>query len=392
MGAILQIAFYEIVHITKDKILFLLLFIAPVTYTTLFGLVYSAGIIKEVPLGIVDLDQSKLSQEVITAFSNTQSFKKVDQIVTLAQLEEGMKTGVVRAGIIIPEDFSQQIAEHRQAEIKVVYDASNLIWGYNIRKNALEVINQYSAQYTAGYLAGLGLTQPEILKVLNAVSCTSEIWFNPTYNYNNFLLMGLVMMIIHQLGLLSISLTVTREKERRSWLQYLSSPVSRSAIFWGKSLPYMIINFFNYALLLWLTVEFFTVKIEGSIVILIILGLLYSLIITAAGFCISVLAPNSLQATRYLMLLSVPFFMVAGYTWPDTHMPTFLNDLADLLPSTWMTNGFRQLTLKNLGWMELKPTLLTLMVMAAAAVSLAWRLAKQPYTKTPPVPERSFYS
>ena len=390
MREILQIAIYELIHVVKDKVLFALIFLGPVAYAVLFCLVYGAALINEVPLGIVNLDGSTLSREVATAFSNTHHFQVIEEIESFQQLEEGMRNGTVRAGVVIPEEFSQRVVEHRLTEVKVVYDASNLLWGYNTRKYALEVINQFSVHYAAGYLAGLGYTQAEIAKILDSIACTSEIWYNPTFNYNNFLFMGIIIIIIHQLGLLSSALTITREKERNCWLQYLCSPISRTKIFLGKSLLYFIVNFFNYSLLLWLTAEFLQLKIEGSIALLICLGLLISLIITGLGFCVSVLAPNSLQATRYLMLLSVPLFMLSGFTWPKSHMPALLNGLADLIPFTWMVNSFRQLNLKNLGWVDLGPALLVLGVMAVGSIGAGWWLAKQPYRRKPyPIPTKS---
>ncbi len=100
----------------------------------------------------------------------------------------------------------------------------------------------------------------------------------------------------------------------------------------GKALPYFIAGFFNYGLLLWFAARFVHVKIWGSLPLILLLGLLYDVIITSFGFFLSTQAPNSLQVTRYLMLLSVPLFLISGYTWPGTHIPAALNALAWMLP------------------------------------------------------------
>lgn len=376
MKQILNIAYYEVRHIFKDPILFLIVFIAPLAYAALFGVIYYSAVLTDIPVGVVDQDNSRLSREVVEAFSHDPAFKLVPSIDSYSQLKQGMQEGTIRAGIVIPEDFEAKLSQHRQTELLTIYDGSNLIWGYNTRKDMLEVVNQFSSQFTAEYLAGISLNDNEIKNVMDTVSLKMEVWYNPTYSYLTFIFMGLIMMIIHQLGLLSAGLTVTREKERNTWIQYLSAPVSRMRIVIGKCLPYLIMNFFNYTLLLWVSACLVNVKIEGDLACIILLGLVYDIIITFIGFFISVHAPNSLQVTRYLMLLSVPFFMLAGYTWPARSIPQVLNAIADLLPSTWMANGFRLATVKNYGMAEMMPTFAVMLIMAAVAVALAFTFRK----------------
>ncbi|MGI5921547.1 MAG: ABC transporter permease [Syntrophomonadaceae bacterium] len=371
MKKILNIAYYEVRHILKDPILFLMVFVVPLFYAVLFGIVYCAGILTDIPMAIVDQDNTVLSREIADAFASSPQFKIVDGVNTYDQLVEGMNKGTVRTGVVIPADLEKKVTEHRGAEILTVYDSSNLVYGYNIRKYALEILNQFNANHTARYLNGLGLSRGEITAVMNAVSSTTEVWYNPTFSYINFLFMGLMLMVIHQIGFLSVSMTVIREKERGSWINYLSAPLSRVTIMAGKCLPYFITNFFNYLLLIWFSAAFVQAKIEGNVLFILILGLLFDVIITAVGFFISVKASSSLQVTRYLMLLSVPFFFISGYTWPASHIPGFLNGIARLLPYTWMAEGFRQATIKSAALPELFPGFLALSLMAAAALLLA---------------------
>jgi ABC-2 type transport system permease protein len=368
---ILNIAHYEVVHIFKDLILFLIVFAAPLLYAALFGMIYISGTLQHVPLGIVDLDHSAESRAVVSAFENAANFQVIPEVNTYAGLEEGMKNGAVRAGVVIPKDYSQKLSQHQLTQILTVYDSSNLIYGYNTRKYFQTVLNTFSAEHTAAYLGGLGMTKQEITNVMDAVSFRMQVWYNPTFSYVTFLFMGLVIMILHQIGLLSIGLTVTREKERNSWIQFLCAAVPQWKIFLGKALPYFIANFFNYGLLLWISARFVNVKIGGSLALILLLGLLFNVILVSLGFIISLYAPNSLQVTRYLMLLSVPLFVISGYTWPATHIPMVLNGLARLMPYTWMAEGFRLATVKGLGFDYLSTTILVMTIMAAITTCFA---------------------
>ncbi|WP_421071757.1 ABC transporter permease [Pelotomaculum propionicicum] len=369
------------VHIFKDKILLLLIFFVPLFYAFLCGAVYSQGILTGIPLAVVDLDNSGLSREVIKSFENSPRFTVVRDITTYPLMEEGMKQSVIRAGVVIPENFEKEVAQSRGAEILTVYDGSNLIWGYNIRKYTLEVVNQFSTGRAAAYMAGLGLSGKEITNVLDTISANTEVWYNPTFSYASYMLFGLIMLVIHQICLLSTSLTVTREKEKNCWIQFLCSPLPAWKIFLGKSLPYFLTGFLNYGLLIWFINRFMYLKVEGSVPLIMFLGLLYTVIITCAGFYISFKSRNSLQATRYIMLLSVPFLMISGYTWPPTHIPTVINNFASLLPFTWMAEGLRNIAVKNLGAGQLIPVITALSLMSAAAVLLAASFSKR---KKPP--------
>ncbi|WP_434511237.1 ABC transporter permease [Desulfitobacterium sp. AusDCA] len=382
MKQILTIAHYEVVHIFKDRILFLMVFLIPLLYALVFGMIYVSGTLQHVPLGIVDLSHSEESRSVVEVFENTPNFQVIPSIQTYADLEAGMKNGTVRAGIVIPEDYAQKLAQHQLTQILTVYDGSNLIYGYNTRKYLQQELNTFSTNHTAAYLSGLGMTKHEITNVMDTVSFRLQVWYNPTFSYATFIFIGLVIMILHQIGLLGIGLTVTREKERNSWIQFLCTDIPSWKIFLGKILPYFVINIFNYGLLLWIAARFIDVKIEGSLGVILLLGFLFNVILVSLGFVISLYAPNSLQVTRYLMLLSVPLFVLSGLTWPSTHIPKFLNALAQVVPYTWMANGIRQATVKSLGLADLRITVMVMTVMAAAITFFALTFTKR---RNPPV-------
>ncbi|WP_407306918.1 ABC transporter permease [Desulfosporosinus sp. SB140] len=377
MKQILNIAHYEIVHILKERVLLLMIFIVPLLYASLFGLVYVSSILQHVPLGIVDLDHSQESRAVVSAFENTPNFQVIPEVATYAGLEAGMKNGTVRAGVVIPEDYSQKLSQHQLTQILTIYDGSNLIYGFNTRKYFQQVLNTFSADHTAAYLSGLGMTKQEITNVMDTVSFSMEVWYNPTFSYATFIFMGLALMIFQQIGLLGIGLTVTREKEQNSWIQFLSAPVPQWKIFSGKALPYFIANFFNYGLLMWIAARFVNAKIEGSVALILLLGLLFDLIVVSLGFIVSVYVPNSLLVTRYLMLISIPIFVASGYSWPSTHIPAVINWLARLMPYTWMAESFRLATVKNLGFDYIVDKVMVLIVMAAVSSFFALTFSKR---------------
>lgn len=376
MNRILKIAYYEIIHILKDPIVTLIVFLVPTMYAFLFGWVYMAGTLNNIPVAVVDQDRSVLSRELITSFSNTNHFNVLQSMDSYEEFEQLMKKGEIRGGIIIPPDFSEKITAKQGSSVLTIYDASNLVWGYNIRKNALLGITQFRVKYLAQYLAGLGYTKTEIANIADAVSCTTNTWYNPTYTYINFLYMGIIFMVIHQIGLLGVTLTVNREKEANTWIQYISSSISKFHLVLGKCLPYWIMNFCNFALLLFISNYFIGAKIEGTIPVILLLGFLYITTITFLGFFISLCTPNSLQVSRYLILISIPLFLMSGYTWPAYLIPDSINFIARLSPFTWMAEAFRAATLKNVSLSIIRPHIMVLTIMTVISIILAFCFRK----------------
>lgn len=377
LGQILSIAYYELLQVFRKKILFLMVFIVPVFYAVLLGSAYVTGVLTDIPVGVVDLDNSPLSREVADAFANSPKFSVKEHLATYEQLGKSMEAGRVRAGVVIPEGFEADALLNRGTEVLTVYDASNLIWGYNTRKNALEVINKFNVDRAAAYLIGIGMDENAIADTLDTVSTNFEIWYNPTLSYATFICLGLMLMIIHQIGLLVTAISVTREKEQNSWLNYLASPVPSWRIFLGKTMPYLIINIFSYSVLLLMSAQLFGVKIVGRTSLLVLLGIVYNLVIAGAGFLISVYARDSLQVTRYLMLLSTPFFLISGFTWPNLYIPDWVRFIARLTPFSPMAECMRRVTVKNLGFSYIREDFIALCIMAVLALLLGAGFSKR---------------
>jgi ABC-2 type transport system permease protein len=376
MKAMLSIANYEVRHIMKDRVAFAIVFLVPFLLACLFGAVYFSAMVTDVPFAIVDMDNSLASREIVDFFGTGEHFKVNPQIDAYDELEQAMREGRIRGGIVIPENFSKKLSKGQSTEVLAVYDASNLIWGYNIRKFAYEGIDEYNRQYAHKYLMGTGMHSDQAKEVLNLVRCNMSIWYNPTFSYINFLFMGVIFMLLHQLGLLGVTLTIPREKEGNTWIHYLASPLEHWQIVFGKCLPYIIVLLFNYALLLWFSHSVIHAKIEGSVALILLLGFLYTLAIVFLGFFISLHAPNSLQISRYLILLSIPLFMISGYTWPAYRIPTVVTLLARLSPFTWMVEAFREVTVKNLGFYDIIPNVAAMSILVIICLALAFTFRK----------------
>ncbi|HWP95331.1 MAG TPA: ABC transporter permease [Syntrophomonadaceae bacterium] len=397
MKRMLGIAHYETLYIFKSRVLCFMVFLVPALYALFFGLVYYNGLISNIPMAVVDQDHSALSRELIQSFRNQPYFRIVDDVNSYDGMKTAMRDGRVRAGIVIPQDFAKLVHQGQHTQIITAYDASNLIWGFNIRRMANEVINIFNQQHVAEYLIQSGMSPGEVASVTNILDCNLVPWYNFNYSYTTFIFIGIMMLVIHQVGLFSISLTVTREKEKNSWIQFLAAPIPAWQLVTGKCLPYFLANFLNYTVLLVICGTLARVSLQGQVALVIALGLLYDVIITLLGFLISLYVTDSLQATRYLMMISFPLFFLSGLTWPQLYMPISLVWLGRLLPSTWMMTAARMVNVKGLGWSYMGGTFLVMSAMAAVLAVLVLNFPHQRRIHArhvypgPPFPDKEYH-
>ena len=377
MKNFLTIAYYECLAIFHKPILACMVFAVPVFYSCLFGLCYFHPIITDIPAAVVDEDQSDLSRRIAEAYRNSPAFDVRDDITTYTSMEAAMRDGRIRTGIVIQKNLAQKIGREQSSKVLAVYDASNLIWGYNIRKNLRNVVYDFNEHWISEKVSLMGFDRYQKEQLINPVSYNLEVWYNPTYSYANFMLYGLFLMVIHQISLLCSALIITRERESRSWIQFQTAPLSRFTIMLGKCFPYILVFFFHYLLLLHIGITFFHMTFSGSVFWLLLLGIIYVSLMVMLGYVLSYFLPNSLQATRFIMLLSVPFVMMSGMIWPPTHIPAFINHLAQCLPFTHAQKMMRILAQKNGGWEQFSSCILILLLMLALTLIIFMLFCKK---------------
>lgn len=371
MRRIFSIAYYECLAILRTPILLIMVVFTPVLYGCIFGAVYFHPIITNIPTAIVDQDHSDLSRQIADAYRHSPAFAVREDITEYSDLEAAMRDGRIRAGIIIEKDLQNRVEKHEACKVLAVYDASNLVWGYNIRKNVRTVVSEFNTWWVTQKVGEMGFDRYEQEQLISPLSYNVEVWYNPTYSYANFMLYGLFLMILHQIGLMSVALSIPREREKNTWIHFQTAGITRGAIMAGKCLPYFMIFMLQYLLLLIFGVKFFHLAYYGTSTFwLLAFGVLYVTLLLFIGYTISYWLPNSLQATRFIMLVSVPFIMMSGMIWPPTHIPKGLNWLASLLPFTHAQKFIRIFAQKNGGWEQFGDCILVLCGMLAVTVAI----------------------
>lgn len=339
----------EWMYIFRNPKMMAILFLVPILYTLLFGYAYSGNQLKEVNTVVIDHDQSQLSRQIIQAFQESETFQITGYMQSEQELKDALAIGDVKVGLVIPENFYGKLLKGEDTPIMTMIDGSNLIVTNVTTRAANTIISTFSYGASQGKLLQQGLQDEEINSTFFQIPYRARILYNPTSNYSQFLVYGLVGAILQQVLFLGVSLTITREKENGTWTTFSTWKYTPWRLAIAKTAPYFIINLFNTLTTLFICLYLFRLPLEGEIFPLFSLSCSFSFAVLGIGYLASLFAKTQLTATQVTMLVAVPSFVLSGYTWPLEGMTDFLAGLSQVLPLTHYLEGFRHVLIKGNG-------------------------------------------
>lgn len=354
-------------YILKNRRLLFILLGVPLLYITLFGVLYSEHVIDHISLGVLDMDNTSLSRSVVTAFTASERFRYTIRLDSQKSMEEAMEKGEIMAAVVIPPDFTKNIKRGEDSQVMVVVNGANMIIGNAVTTAASEILQTLSAGTLLNKLEAGGLPPQMAAKFVQPISFRLRVWYNPTFNYTNFLLLGLTATAVQQVALLYMAVSMVREKEQGTLGEIRGRCSSALAVLAGKILPYFVINLVTLNLLLAEGACLFQIPFRGSYFYLLLLTVAFLACILSLGILVSTVCRNELEATQVAMLLAVPSFLFSGYTWPLMAMPPVAKAIARLLPLTYYADNVRKIFLMDVSLSTILPDL---MVLAGVALVL----------------------
>jgi len=338
MLAIMALEFRSLLKERRGTIA--VLFGVPVVYTLLFGLLYSANIIKNIPLVICDQDQTAVSRALVQAFADSERYDIVGQVVTLEDMERYMRNNAAMAAVVIPPQFSRDIKLSRAATVLIEINAANLMFANNVLSSCQEIVQTFSAAAAQKLLEGINQPPDQALRTAAPVRISVRITDNPTVAYSNFILPGLSINGL-QIAIYLVSCTLLTTE----YAALLRRELPVWAIIFGKLAPCWLLAVLSYLLSIGLLVACFGVPFRGSPAHLLLVGGAFSFAITAFGLFISSLTPNVLFVIPNAALYIMSSFLCSGYSWPLFAMNDFGRSYAALLPITYAAATVRDIML-----------------------------------------------
>lgn len=331
----------EFKRIFSNGVLLAIFFGAPIGYGILFGYVYKQAKVVDLPIVIIDQDQSPISDKIIDAFSDNEALLVKDVRAISGNIKEEMPKEQYVAIITLPERFEADVLQKKHPEIKIDLNMANILNANVASTNIQTVLLTLNAGIEIEGLKKQGMHQNQAMQSYEPFKISYNKMYNSTGSYDTFMLPGLLGAIMQQVIFLAMALVFARDFEDNYFHDLVD--VNKWSIYHIvlKSVPFLLL-----IPIMWIAVgqilSFFRIDFIMNSATL-ILVILLSLASMAIGMLFSIAIPSQLKATELLMVISTPAFVLSGFTWPTQAMPNFITEVAQYIPLTQFLNGFRKI-------------------------------------------------
>lgn len=354
----------------NNKVLRLLFIGAPILYGVLIGAVYQKGKITDLPIIVVDQDRSPMSSKFINMLQETESIEVVAVLSSLSGAKDKAIDEEATVIVDIPRSFTSDIQQNKLPEITLFVDASNTLTS----NTALMAVNGVAMTLKAGIQVESQLKKgvPEYVAAQNYEPFKTTIIKQSirSGNYLFFMLPGVLLTVFQQVLLLGLALTFASEYENgtfRELARKMPNPLGMLAV---KIIPYIIMSV-GILLLYWGFSKYYNMVIGGAFWAFTLSTFFFILAVCGIGVLVSIVLPNQLKATEVLMVVATPSFILSGFTWPLSQMPTWVQYIADLIPLTHYLKTFRLLYLNHAGVSHIYGPILSMGVIALVCLILS---------------------
>lgn len=355
----------EFIQIRRDYRSLGMAIAIPILLLMLFGYALTWDV-DNVPLAVWDQSKTQASRDLLRDFSNSPYFKVIGYYDNYTELEKEINKNQALLALVIPKNFSQLLRANRTAPLQAILDGSDsntasIALGYI--ESIIFVANQ---NFIAAALARDGTTYTTSLEL------RPRVWFNEALKSKNFIIPGLVAVIMMVIAALLTSGTVSREWERGTMEQLISTPMKGSELILGKFIPYFVIGLFDVLIAVVMGQFMFHVPLRGSVVLLFTLSALFLVGTLCWGLLISVTNKNQFMASQVAFLTTfLPSFLLSGFAFPIDNMPKIIALTSYLVPARYFVTILRGIYLKGVGMRVLWGEVLLLALFALLVAGLA---------------------
>lgn len=338
----------EWLHIIRDPRTLMLVIIMPVMMLVLMGYAV-ANDVEDIPLAVADLSHTDASRLLVDKYTASGFFMVTHAVQSEDEILELLDSGTVKAGLFIPEDFGRELNTGGTGAIQFYIDGSNPSVAQTAQL-AAETISQATSQdiliqrlERAG--AGMRISLP--------VDARVRYLYNPDLRRMNFMIPGLVAVILQIQTLLLTAFAIVREREQGTLEQLIVTPLRSWELMLGKIVPFVLVAFLNVAMTVAVGAILFGVKVAGSTLLLAVLSLVFLLGSLGLGVLISTISKTQMQAMYMASFIMLPSFILAGLLFPRENMPWLAYYTGYLLPVTYFLEIVRGIMLKGVGFFTL---------------------------------------
>jgi drug efflux transport system permease protein len=358
----------EFIHVLRDPRSLGMGIAIPMIMLLLFGYALTLDV-DNVPLVIWDQNPSQASREFVSRFLGSRYFSLQGTMDRYSEIEKAIDSRRALVSLIIPPDFSSRLTSGHGATVQMIVDGSD--------SNTATIAMGYAEVITAAYSQQIALQTVQRLggsPIPAPIDFRPRVWFNADLESRNYIIPGLIAVIMMVIAALLTSLTVAREWETGTMEQLISTPVKAPELVLGKLLPYFAIGLFDVLLAVLMGEFLFRVPLRGSVALIFGQAAVFLIGTLSLGMLISIVAKNQLLASQVAMVLTfLPAFLLSGFAYPIRSMPKVLQGITYLIPAKYFVTLLKGIYLKGVGPRILFVEGLFLALFAVIMITLANR-------------------
>lgn len=335
----------EVLHIRRDPRSLAMGIAIPMLLLVLFGYALTLDV-DDVPLVVWDQSETPASRELIAGFQGSRYFSlRSSYASSYAEIERAIDLGEALMAIVVPPALGRETGTGTVPVVQMLVDGSDsntaaLAIGYGE-----SVVRRWSQEVALARLQRRGGRSMEL-----PLEVRPRVWFNADLESKNYIIPGLIAVIMMVIAALLTSLTVAREWETGTMEQVISTPLKGPELILGKFLPYFGIGLLDVLLAVLMGAFVFAVPLRGSVTLLFVLAAVFLTGTLALGLAISIVTRGQLLASQLAMVLTfLPAFMLSGFMYNIDNMPRAIRAVTYLVPARYFVTLLKGIYLKGIG-------------------------------------------
>lgn len=364
----------EFQQLRRDRRILPIVFISPIFQLLILG--YAADLdVRDIPAVVCDLDHSAESRELLNEFFASGYFQAASYVENNEQLEVRLKDGKATIGIVIPQDFGRKLAADAGPPLQLFADGSESSLAVIAFNYASIIVDRYSSRYLFDRLGDLPFSLKPVQPDLKI-----RIWYNPELKSRNFMVPGILAMLLMVMTMMLTSLAIVKEKEVGTLEQLIVTPIRPIQLVVGKLIPFILIGAVDIALVILVARLLFGIVIAGSLFLLFALSGVFLISTLGLGLLVSTVSRTQQQAMMTsVFFVMLPMIILSGFVFPIENMPRLIQYATLLSPLRYYFLIVRGIFLKGAGMAELWDETLILfgigvLILAVSALRFRKRL------------------
>ena len=365
----LAIVVKEFIQMRRDRLTFGMMIGIPLVQLTLFGFAINSDP-KHLPTAVIQADHGPYGRTLLEAMKNSEYFAVIGEIQNEQQAEKALALGQVQFVLNIPPNFTRDLLRGDRPALLLEADATDPAATSNALGTLNSLVDHVFDIDLKGPAASLqGTPGPVELRV--------HAKYNPEAITQYNIVPGLMGVVLTMTMIVITSLAITRERERGTMENLLSTPARPFEVMTGKIVPYILAGYIQIGLILLAARYIFEVPMVGSIPLLLAASFFFILANLGVGVTFSTVARNQLQAVQMSFFFFLPSLLLSGFMFPFRGMPLWAQYLGEVFPLTHFLRIVRGILLKGNGFLETLPEMAPIALFLAVALAIGLKRYRQ---------------